>query len=151
MANETVYFLLDTAGVNSFVAFSLLTCIQAEINVFQVYMQPSWIFHPVTPRLVVQHCHYFHWIAGPRKHRYSRWNFVAIFCTRGDKCISSLEAAILDFPLPVASGSFTSISIGMGVPENVGIVVEIMSLFCIAAEILLGNLSPPPPISKVRP
>ena len=52
------------------------------------------------------------------KHRYSRWNFVAILCTSWDKHISSLEAAILDFPLPVASGSFNSSSIGMAVYKN---------------------------------
>ena len=31
---------------------------------------------PVPSGLVVQH-----WLSGPRKHRYSRWNFVAILCT----------------------------------------------------------------------
>jgi len=58
---------------------------------------------PVSSRLVVQHCYYSQWIAGSRKHRYSRRNFVAIMCISWDIRISSLEAAILDFPLPVSS------------------------------------------------
>ena len=54
----------------------------------------------------------------------------------------------MDFPLPVASGSFTSISIGMGIPENGGIAVEIMSLSCIAADQDIAGVfftAPPPP------
>ena len=50
----------------------------------------------------------------------------------------------MDFPLPVASGGVTSSSIGMAVYENEGVAVEILSLSCIAAEILLGSFSPPP-------
>ena len=45
----------------------------------------------------------------------------------------------LGFPLSVASGSFTSISIGMGVSENEVTAVDNMSLSCIAAEILMGS------------
>jgi len=45
--------------------------------------------------------------------RYNRWNFVAILFTNWDKRIWSLEAAIMDLLLPVASGRFTGSSIGM--------------------------------------
>ena len=41
---------------------------------------------------------------------------------------------ILDFPLPIASGSTTSSSIEMTVYENEGAAVEILSLFCTAAD-----------------
>ena len=57
---------------------------------------------------------------------------------------SQFEAAILDFPIPVAFGSFTSSSIGMAVYENGQFAVEIMSLSCIAADIVLGSFSPLP-------
>ena len=96
---------------------------------------------PVSPCLVVRHCHYIGRIAGPQKHRYSSWNFVALYKWR--YMFSSSEAAILDYPLPVASGNFTSISFGMGVHKNGGIAVELMSLSCIAGEILLGSFPPP--------
>ena len=49
----------------------------------------------------LEHCHHFHWIVGPQKHRYSHWNCIAILYTSWDVCISSLHATILDFPLPV--------------------------------------------------
>ena len=52
----------------------------------------------------------------------------------------------MGFPLPVASSSFTSISIGIGVPGNGRIAVEMLSLSCIAAEILL-RLPPLPPLA----
>ena len=56
--------------------------------------------------------------------------------------ISSLHATILDYPLPVASGSFTGISIEMAVYKNGGVAVEILSISFIAAEIMLGSFSP---------
>jgi len=56
---------------------------------------------PVSPRLVIQHCHHSNWMAGPRKHRFSRWNCIAILCTSWDIRVSSLHTAILDFPLPL--------------------------------------------------
>ena len=57
---------------------------------------------PVSPRSVVQRCHYSHCIAGPRKYTYSRLNYNAILYTSWDIRISSSETAILDFPLPVS-------------------------------------------------
>ena len=87
-----------------FVAFS---CASWDISISSLGTAILDFKLPVSPRFVVRHCHYFRRIAGPQKHRYSCWNFVAIFCTSGDEFTSSLEAAILDFPLPVAFGSFT--------------------------------------------
>ena len=38
----------------------------------------------VSSGMVVQHCHHVYGIAGPRKHRYSRWNSVAILCIQAE-------------------------------------------------------------------
>ena len=119
------------SGKSKMAAYKLETRLYAAILDFPL---------PVPPRLVVQHCNHYHWIAGPQKHRYSRYNFVAIFCTSEDKCISSLYAAILNFPLPAACGSFTSISIGMGVPENGRIAVAISVISHSVPEIQLQRL-----------
>jgi hypothetical protein len=97
----------------------------------------------VSSILVVQRCHYLCWIVGPRKHRYIRWNLVVILYTSRDIRISSLVAAILDFPLPVASGSITSSFIGTAVHKNGEVAVEILSISYIQAEILLGSISTP--------
>ena len=56
---------------------------------------------PVSSRFVVHYCNYSHWIARSRKHRYSRWNFIAIVYTGWDISISSYVAAILTFWLPL--------------------------------------------------
>jgi len=53
--------------------------------------------------LTVEHYHYYYLIIGLRKHRYSGWNSVAILCTSWYIRNPSLEAAILNFPLPVSS------------------------------------------------
>ena len=47
-------------------------------------------------------------IAGPRKHRWITLIVVDISYSNGVRRISSLEAAIFDFPLPIASGSVTN-------------------------------------------
>ena len=57
------------------------------------------------PIYVTQHSDYFHWVAGPRTHGCSLWNFVPIPTTSWDLSTSGLEAAILDFRLPVWSDS----------------------------------------------
>ena len=41
--SSTVLVNLENVGVAF--GISLLSCVQAEINVFQVYWSPSWIFH----------------------------------------------------------------------------------------------------------
>ena len=65
----------------------------------------------VSSHLVVQYCIYSYWIAGLRKHRYSRWNVVAILCTSWDIRIWSSEATTLDYPFPVTYLLLTIISI----------------------------------------
>jgi len=45
----------------------------------------------VSFRSVVQHCHYFYWIVGPRKHAYSRWKYVPILFTNWDIVIYVFE------------------------------------------------------------
>ena len=132
------------------VGIALLSRIKTEINVFQVYMPPSQIFH--FRFLHVRSYSIATFSIGqldPKNIGVAAIISLLSFASE-DNCISSLEAAILDFPLLVASDSFTSISIGMGVPKNGGTAVEIMNLSCIEAEILLGSFSPPP-ISNVRP
>ena len=63
--NTSSTVLVNPENVGVAYGISLPSCVQAEINVFQVYWSPSWI----SPHLIVQHCHFSHWIAGPRKHR----------------------------------------------------------------------------------
>ena len=64
--------------------------------------------------------------------------------------MSSLEAAILDFLLPVSSGSYTSNSIEIADYENTGVAIDIWSLSsCVAAEILLLGLSLSPFVTHV--
>jgi len=58
---------------------------------------------------------------------YTRWNLVTILITRYTYLpILSLEAAMLNFPLPVASGWFTGCSIGMAV----GIILSRSQVMC---------------------
>jgi len=57
----------------------------------------------------------------PRKHGCSLWNFNAILFTNWDIRVWSFDAALLDFPLPVASGRFTGCSILMAVIQMGGI------------------------------
>jgi len=64
---------------------------------------------------------YYRWIAGPQKHRFSRWNCVAIMCTSGDMSTSALAAAILDLSLPVKSDSILGITFGLLDLENIGL------------------------------
>ena len=56
----------------------------------------------------------------------------------------------MDFPLPVASGSFTSSSVGMAVYENGGEAVEILSLSCMAAEIWISNTKVNEPLIHIH-
>jgi len=60
---------------------------------------------PVSSRLTVEHGQLLCLIVGPRKHRYSRWNFVAILCASWDIRSRSLVAANLNFSLSVSQAS----------------------------------------------
>jgi len=51
-----------------------------------------------------------------------------------------ISAAILDFWLPVSSGSVTDSTIETFDPENMGVAVGILSLASLEAEIPLGYL-----------
>ena len=84
----------------------------------QKYEVSRWYFVPVSsdfrlPVYVAQHSDYFHRVAGPRKHGCSRWNFVPIASTSWDLSTSGLEAAILDFLLPVWSNSIQATCIDL--------------------------------------
>ena len=105
--------LLDPENVGVAVGISLLSCIQAEIPVI-AHVLPVTSGHLLFTSQpdVGDHLHQSQRVAGPRKCVDSRWNFSAILCTSSVIRISSLQAAILDFPLLVASGNFTSSSIG---------------------------------------
>ena len=52
----------------------------------------------------------------------------------GDKCMWSLEAAVLDFPLPYWSQSSINPN-GMLDPKNIGVDVGISLIFCLQADI----------------
>jgi len=61
--------------------------IYADIYIFHMYTYLKFNIAildfalPVSSHLDVQHCHYSYGITGPRKHSYSRRNFVAILFT----------------------------------------------------------------------
>jgi len=71
----------------------------------------------------------------PKNIGVSRWNFVAIMSTSRDIRISRLEAAILNFWLPVTSDSISNSTVGFLAPENMGQAVGISFLSCLGAEI----------------
>jgi len=61
---------------------------------------------------------------------YSHWNFVAylVYKRSGNIRNRSLEAAILNFPLPVSWEIILSFSVGLLDPENIGLAVEMAFL-----------------------
>jgi len=59
------------------------------------------------------------------------------------KCNYKISAAILDFWLPVSSGSVTDSTIERFDPENMGVAVGILFLASLEAEIPLGVVLPP--------
>src|SRR5664279_4592343 len=96
-----------------------------------------------TSALVVQYYEYVHWIAGPRKHCGSLWNFSSMSSRSRDRHFIrfwALLAAILDFRLPVWSDSIRTESIELLDPENVGFAVEIAFLSSLQAEICTSGL-----------
>jgi len=102
----------------------LLSCLQVKIYVFPEWRPPSWISdfrlrRTVFPIVLLDTL--------PRKHGGSHWNFVAIMSTSRDIRISRLEAAILDFWLPVMPDSIPNSTVGFLVPENMGNFVPILS------------------------
>jgi len=83
---------------------------------------------------VMSYCRYYLLIAGPRKHRFSRWNCVAIMCTSGDMSTSGLAAAILDLSFLVRSDSIEGITVGLLDTNNIGLAVGIALLSCVQLE-----------------
>jgi len=61
-----------------------------------------------------------------------------------DTCNYIISAAILDFWLPVSSGSFTDRTIEMFDRKHMGVAVGIVFLASQEAEIPLGVVLPPP-------
>ena len=71
-------------------------------------------------------------------------NFFVIMYQSWDTCNYIISAAILDFLLPVSSGSVTASTIEKFDTENNGIAVGILFLASLEAEIHLGVLLIPP-------
>jgi len=94
------------------------------------YRPPSWLLAHVRQCLEQSSR-----VALHRKHRYSRWNFVAISSRSWYIGISGLEAAILNFPLPVWSDSIWTYPLQMLDLENVGLTVGISFLSHLEANI----------------
>jgi len=65
---------------------------------------------------------------GPRTHKFSRWNCVAIMCTSGYMSTSGLATAILDLSLSVRSDSIVGITGRYLDPKNIGLAVGIALL-----------------------
>jgi hypothetical protein len=62
-----------------------------------------------------------------------------------DTCNYVISAAILDFWLPVSSGSDTGSTVEKFDPENMWVAVGILFLASLEVEICLGVFLPPPP------
>ena len=62
--------------------FIAILCTSWDIHIQSLHTAILESPLPVSSRLVVQHCHQSHCIAGPQHHRYSRWNVDAILCTK---------------------------------------------------------------------
>jgi len=91
--------MADPENIGIAVGIALLASPSAEIYAFHGCRPPSRIFHlRFPPSLVVQYGYMSHWYGRPRKHRYSRWNRVAIKCGKGDNrfAMSMFKAAILN-------------------------------------------------------
>jgi len=85
------------------VRISLLSCVLVEIYVIRFHAAILNFPFPLSSCLTVEHSIYPYLIVGPRKHRYSCWNFVVNFCTNWDRRNQSLDSAILNFLLSVSS------------------------------------------------
>jgi len=81
--------MVDPENVVIAVRIALLASLGAKIYVFHGCRELSWIFHfRFPPSLVVQYRYMSYCYGRTRKHRYSRWNRVAIKCGNGDKSFS---------------------------------------------------------------
>ena len=100
---SSLFVLPDPKNMCVAVGMSLLSCVRAKINVIP-FLLPVNGRHLCFPTYtdVRQSPHESLHVAGPRKHRHSRWNCIAILYTSWNERISSSQAAILNFPLPVS-------------------------------------------------
>ena len=114
-----LYILPDPENMGISVGISLLSCIEAEMCVMSyIYF---WLMAAIfdfkhiqtSDSILTSLC----MLPDPRKHGYSRWNFVAIlhrsWNIRYVISTSGLEAAILNFQLPVWSHSIATSYIGL--------------------------------------
>ena len=93
------HFRMSTSGSSlsdrTTLSLCLFDCLthntSGDTSIFSSEAAISKCSLPVSLYLIVQHCHYVYFIAGHRKQRYSRWNFVAIMYTSRDirYCLST--------------------------------------------------------------
>jgi len=77
--------MADPENIGIAVGIELLASLGAKIYAFHGCRPPSWIFHfQFSPSLVERHRYMCHWYGWPRKHRFIRWNCVAIKFGNGD-------------------------------------------------------------------
>ena len=144
----SLFVLADPKNMGTTVEISLLSCIEAEIYAisFLLPVNGSHLWFP-TYTDVGQSSHKSLRVARPRNYGCSRWNFVAIMYINWDTWNYIFSAAILDFWLPVSSGSVTDSAIEKFDPENIGVAVGIWFLASLEAEIHLGGSFSPPPFN----
>jgi len=111
------------------------SCIRAEICVISYLLPVNGRHRWFTTYPNTEQHHYFllrvlwHW---------KRWNCVAIMYYSCDTCNYIISAAIMDFWLPVSSGSVTYGTIEMFDPENMEVAVGILFTAILEAEIPPG-------------
>jgi len=85
---STLIVLPDFENMRIAVGISFLSCIEAEIcdTLYLLPVNGSHLWFP-TDAIIGHSCEYSSRVARPRKHRYSRWNFVAITYTTEDTSV----------------------------------------------------------------
>jgi hypothetical protein len=124
---------LDPENISVALAVSLLSCLGAEVLAF-LYPLSVCDRHLgfSTTAYTAQCLHWSHREAEPRKHRCSRWNFVATMYTSWDITLFHiyfrLMAAILDLSLTLISHSIVTSPILFQDLKHVGVIVWILLL-----------------------
>ena len=85
-SSNSILELLDLESIGVAVGISMLSGLQAEFYVspYPIPVNGRHLSFPTSTN-IVRYPYWSHCIAGPRKHGYSRWNFVAIMYTSQDK------------------------------------------------------------------
>jgi len=87
--------MADPENIGIAVGIALLASLGADVYAFYACRPLSWIFHfRFPPSLVVRYRYVSHWYGRPRKHRYSRWNRVAIMCGNGNNRLAVSPSAL---------------------------------------------------------